>query len=276
MADNKSPLQAANLLNFLKGDLVTAPLNSNLYIGLSTTLPTIDGGNFTPPASGTGYTKTSYPTGVSYWTEPVNRVTTNQQPVYFPDALTQYPTVVAIGIFDETSDTVPLYFGHIDLGKSIDIGDGYYFPPGKIIIQEKQTSFTKSDYLANSQLKLLRNETFETPSEIFLALGTMSPTSTGDIGELTASKSPGYTRISIPCNSTNWQVTGRTARNLLQLVFPAANNADWEDIKSFALHRTATGNTNLLYCGTFGENNTKVISSLDILRIPVGAITVTE
>lgn len=276
MADNKSPLQAANLLNFFKGELVKAPLNSNLFIGLSTTLPTIDGGNFTEPAGTTGYTKISYPTGVSYWTEPVNRVCTNQQPITFPDALTQYPTVVAIGIFDETSDTVPIYFGHIDLGKSIDLGDGYYFPPGKIIIQEKQSTFTKSDYLANSQLKLLRNETFETPSEIFLALGTMSPTLTGDIGELVVSKSPGYTRIPIPCNSANWQVTGRSVKNLMQLVFPAAQNADWENIKSFALHRTATGNSNLLYCGTFGENNTKVINSLDILRIPVGAITVTE
>jgi hypothetical protein len=276
MADNKSPLQAANLLNFFKGELVKAPLNNNLFIGLSTTLPTIDGSNFTEPASSTGYTKVPYPTGVSYWTEPVNRVCTNQQPVFFPDSITQFPTVVAIGIFDETSDTVPIYFGHIDLGKSLNIGDGHYFPPGKIIIQEVKPTFTKSDYLANAQLKLLRNETFETPSEIYLALGTMAPTMTGDIGELTVSKSPGYTRIPIPCNSANWQVTGRNVKNLMQLVFPAAQNADWESIKSFALHRTATGNTTLLYCGVFGDNETKVINSLDILRIPVGAISVWE
>lgn len=276
MADNKSPLQAANLLNFLKGGLVTSPLNNNVYIGLSTTLPTIDGGNFTEPAGSTGYTKVSYPTGVSYWTEPVNRVTSNQQEINLPLALTQYPTIVAIGIFDESSSTVPIYFGHIDLGRSVGIEDGYYFPPGKISIHEKQASFCKSDYLANSQLKLFRNETLETPSEVYLALGTMSPTMTGDIGELVSSKSPGYARVAIPCSAADWQVTGRTATNLKEILFPPAGNSDWEDIKSFALYLSSTGTTTLLYAGTFGENNTKVINSLDKLRVPVGAITVTE
>lgn len=276
MADNKSPLQAANLLGFLKGDVVRAPLNSNVFIGLSTTLPTIDGGNFTEPASSTGYTKVSYPTGVSYWTEPSNRATSNQQEINLPLALTQYPTIVAVGIFDESSDTTPIYFGHIDLGRSVGVDDGYYFPPGKITIHEKQSTFCKSDYLANSQLKLFRNETLETPSEVYLALGTMAPTMTGDIGELVASKSPGYVRVAIPCNATNWQVTGRTARNLREILFPPAGNSDWEVIKSFALYLSSTGTTTLLYAGSFGENDTKVINSLDKLRVPIGAITVTE
>lgn len=276
MADNKSPLQAANLLNFLTGGLVTSPLNNNLYVGLSTTLPTAEGGNFTEPAGSTGYAKVPYPTGVSFFSEPVNRTCFNQQPIRFNNALTQYPTIVAIGLFDELASTVPLYFGHIDQGMSIEIGDALYFPPGKVIVKETQASFNKSDFLAHSQLKLLRNETFETPAEIYLALGTMPPTATGDIGELVASNSPGYIRVPIPCNATNWQITGRLARNLIEIVFPAANGAPWESIKSFALHRSSTGVGNMLYCGSFGPNNTKVINSLDIARIPVAAITITE
>jgi len=275
MADNKSPAQATNLLNFLKGLVVTSPVNNNVFIGLSTTLPTAEGGNFTEPAGSTGYAKVQYATGVSNFSEPNKRSCFNQQEVKFNVALTQYPTVVAVGIFDETSDTVPLYFGSIDLGRSIETGDRVYFPPQGIIIHEVQPTFTKSDYLANAQLKLLRNETFETPSEIYLALGTMTPTMTGDIGELTNTNSPGYVRIPIPCNAANWQVTGRTATNLMELVFPMAT-APWENIKSFALHRSATGNTDMLYCGSFGENNTKVIYLKDKLRIPVGAITVSE
>lgn len=275
MADNKSPAQATNLLNFLKGLVVTSPLNNNVYIGLSTTLPTSEGGNFTEPAGSTGYAKVQYATGVSNFSEPNNRSCFNQQEVKFNIALTQYPTVVAVGIFDETSDTVPLYFGSIDLGRSIETGDRVYFPPAGLIIHETQSTFTKSNYLANAQLKLLRNETFETPAEIYLALGTMSPTSTGDIGELVASNSPGYVRIPIPCNATNWSVTGRVATNLLELVFPMAT-APWESIKSFALYKSATGASDLLYCGSFGENNTKVIYLKDKLRIPVGAITITE
>jgi hypothetical protein len=275
MADNKSPAQATNLLNFLKGLVVTSPVNNNVFIGLSTTLPTAEGGNFTEPAGSTGYAKIQYATGVSNFSEPNKRSCFNQQEVKFNVALTQYPTVVAVGIFDETSDTVPLYFGSIDLGRSIETGDRVYFPPQGIIIHEVQPTFTKSDYLANAQLKLLRNETFETPSEIYLALGTMQPTMTGDIGELTNTNSPGYVRIPIPCNAANWQVTGRTATNLLELVFPMAT-APWESIKSFALHRSVTGNTDMLYCGSFGENNTKVIYLKDKLRIPVGAITVSE
>lgn len=276
MADNKSPLQAANLLKFLTGELVTSPLNNNLYIGLSTTLPTAEGGNFTEPAASTGYAKVPYPTGVSFFSEPVNRTCFNQQPIRFNNALTQYPTIVAIGLFDETSNTVPIYFGHVDQGMSIEIGDSLYFPPGKVIVKEVQSTYNKSDFLAHSQLKLLRNETFETPAEVFLALGTMPPTKTGDIGELVASNSPGYIRVPIPCNAANWQITGRQARNLREIVFPAAENAAWESIKSFALHRTATGSGSMLYCGSFGPNNTKVINSLDIARIPVGAITITE
>ena len=275
MADNKSPAQATNLLNFLKGLVVTSPVNNNVFIGLSTTLPTAEGGNFTEPAGSTGYAKVQYATGVSNFSEPNKRSCFNQQEVKFNIALTQYPTVVAVGIFDETSDTVPLYFGSIDLGRSIETGDRVYFPPQGIIIHEVQPTFTKSDYLANAQLKLLRNETFETPSEIYLALGTMAPTMTGDIGELTNTNSPGYVRIPIPCNAANWQVSGRTATNLTELVFPMAT-APWENIKSFALHRSATGNTDMLYCGSFGENNTKVIYLKDKLRIPVGAITVSE
>lgn len=276
MADNKSPLQAANLLKFLTGELVTSPLNNNLYIALSTTLPTVDGANFTRPASTTGYADVPYPTGVSYWTEPVNRTCTNQQPIRFNKALTQYPTVVAIGLFDESSDTVPIYFGHIDLGISIEVGNSVYFPPSAITIKEVKDTFSKSDYLANSQLKLLRNETFETPAEVYLALGTKAPTVTGDIGELATSKSPGYIRVPIPCNDDNWQLTGRQARNLMEIEFPAADNASWEPIKSFALHRSATGAGNMLYCGSFGANDTKVINSLDIPIVPVSAITITE
>lgn len=276
MADNKSPLQAANLLNFLTGALVTSPLNNNVFIGLSTTLPTADGGNFTEPAATTGYTKVPYPTGVSYFSEPLNRTCFNQQQIRFNNALTQYPTVVAVGVFDETSSLVPIYFGHIDQGMSIEAEDALYFPPGKVILKEVQASFNKSEYLANAQLKLLRNETFETPAEVYLALGTMAPTKTGDIGELVASNSPGYVRVPIPCNAANWQITGRQARNLLEIIFPAAENAPWESIKSFALHRTAVGAGSMLYCGSFGPNNTKVINSLDIARIPVGAITITE
>lgn len=276
MADNKSPLQATNLLKFFTGELVTSPLNNNLFIGLSTTLPTASGGNFTEPAGSTGYAKVPYPTGVSYFSEPVNRTCFNQQLIRFNDALTQYPTIVAIGLFDESSDTVPIYFGHIDQGMSIEIGDALYFPPGKVIIKETQSTFVKSDFLAHSQLKLLRNETFETPAEVYLALGTRTPTNNGDIGELVASNSPGYIRVPIPCNSANWQIISRQAKNLMEIVYPAADNAPWEPIKSFALHRSATGVGNMLYCGAFGPNNTKVINSLDIARIPVGAITVTE
>lgn len=275
MADNKSPAQATNLLNFLKGLVVTSPIGNNVYIGLSTTLPTSEGGNFTEPASTTGYAKVLYATGVSYFSEPNNRSCFNQQEIKFNIALTQYPTVVAVGIFDETSDTIPLYFGSIDLGRSIETGDRVYFPPAGLIVNEVQSTFTKSDFLANAQLKLLRNETFETPAEIYLALGTMTPTKTGDIGELVASNSPGYTRIPISCNSANWSVTGRISTNLLELVFPMAT-APWENIKSFALYKSATGATNLLYCGSFGDNNTKVIYLKDKLRIPVGAITIIE
>lgn len=276
MADNKSPLQAANLLKFFTGELVKAPLNNNVFIGLSTTLPTIDGGNFTEPAASTGYTKITYSTGVSYWTEPVNRSTSNQQEINLPLALTQYPTIVAVGIFDESSDTVPIYFGHIDLGRSVGVEDGYYFPPGKITIHEKQSTFCKSDYLANSQLKLFRNETLETPAEVYLALGTKPPTMTGDIGELVDTTSPGYVRVAIPCNTANWQQTGRTAKNLKEILFPPAGNSDWESIKSFALYLASTGTTTLLYAGAFAENDTKVINCYDKLRVPVGAITVTE
>jgi len=276
MADNKSPLQAANLLNFFKGELVKAPLNSNVFIGLSTTLPTIDGGNFTEPAASTGYTKISYSTGVSYWTEPTNRSTSNQQEINLPLALTQYPTIVAVGIFDDSNDTVPIYFGHIDLGRSVGVEDGYYFPPGKITIHEKQATFCKSTYLANSQLKLFRNETLETPSEVFLALGTKAPTTEGDIGELVSSMSHNYARVAIPCNTDNWQQTGRTVKNLKEILFPAAGYSDWEAIKSFALYLASTGTTTLLYAGTFAENETKVINAMDKLRVPVGAITVTE
>jgi len=108
MADNKSPAQATNLLNFLKGLVVTSPVNNNVFIGLSTTLPTAEGGNFTEPAGSTGYAKVQYATGVSNFSEPNKRSCFNQQEVKFNVALTQYPTVVAVGIFDETSDTVPL------------------------------------------------------------------------------------------------------------------------------------------------------------------------
>lgn len=276
MADNKSPAQATNLLNFLKGLVVTSPALNNVYIGLSTTLPTEDGGNFTEPAAlTTGYARVQYATGVSNFSEPTNRSCFNQQEINFNVALAQYPTIVAVGIFDEAADTVPLYYGSIDLGRSIETGDRVYFPPSGLILHETQTTFTKSNFLAHAQLKLLRNETFETPIQVYLALGTNPPSTTGDITELTAAGSPGYARIPIPCNAANWSVTGRTAANLLELVFPMAT-APWENIKSFALYKSAIGNLDMLYCGSFGDNNTKVIYAKDKLRIPVNSITIKE
>ena len=283
MADRKSTILAGNLLSFLTGDVVSLPNTAgSVFIALSSTLPATDGSNFTEIPGSTGYARVAYPLGTAYWSEPSARQIHNQQDVTFNDALEIYPSVVAFALYDAPTAGNILYYGHIDLARSIGVGDNFNIPPGKLTISETKSDNTlskKSDYLANAQLKLLRSEIFETPSQVFLALGsdlvsTNTPT-TGDIKEFDATTAPGYLRLPIPCDGSNWSITGRDAVNLLVLIFEKAT-ADWPQAKSYAVYKTATGMTSLLYANNFDNSKSVVLFEDDKLKIGINSITISE
>jgi hypothetical protein len=122
-----------------------------------------------------------------------------------------------------------------------------------------------SDYLENAILNaVLRNTSYTSPSQVYIALFTSDPTDAGTGTEVTGG---GYARQPITFNApSNGLVT-----NSADILFPVAT-ASWGTVTHIGIYDASTGG-NLLFHGAL--TTSKTISTDDQLKIAAGDITIT-
>ena len=104
---------SASILNGLIGKGASVPL-SNCYLGLSSTVPTGDGTNFTEPPSASGYARAIIGLQNQVATQvmdlPSGGVTQNKDIIFFPEASASWGTLTHFGLFSApTGGTLVLY-----------------------------------------------------------------------------------------------------------------------------------------------------------------------
>lgn len=101
-------------------------LLSSCYMGLSSTIPSSDGSNFTEPSGG-GYARTIVgidgQSATQLMSTPENGTTSNEQIIYFPEATSSWGTLSYFGLFARETATEPLIYGA--LTSSVTVGANY-------------------------------------------------------------------------------------------------------------------------------------------------------
>ena len=119
-----------NTSNF--GALASAP---TVHVALSTTAPTMAGGNVTEP-SGNGYARVA--TTASDWanaTDADPSVLSNAEIVSFPEATGAWGTVTHFALYDASSNGNVVGFGALTASRSPDDGDTARFAVGELVVQ---------------------------------------------------------------------------------------------------------------------------------------------
>ena len=107
-----------------------------------------------------------------------------------------------------------------------------------------------SDYLELELLDhVLGGADYARPATVYVALYSAAPTDTGGGTELTTGTAPGYARIAITNNATNFpaattnSTTGKGEKKLAVAHSSAANSggSDWPTIVAWAIFDTSTG-----------------------------------
>lgn len=111
---------------------ILSSLFSGAYIGLSTTLPSIDGSGVTEPLSSSGYNRVAA-SGASFTSS--NGSITNNGYLYFPEASASWGTISYVCVFDGNSSSSRLrYFGALTVAKEVEANSVPLFRPQSINI----------------------------------------------------------------------------------------------------------------------------------------------
>lgn len=129
----------------------------------------------------------------------------------------------------------------------------------------------KSNYLEEAVLNhVLRNTTLTSPTDIYVALFTASPTDAGTLSAELAGD--GYARQTATFGApTQFEGSGRVA-NTAEILFPEATAA-WPEATHFAVIDASTAG-NVLYHEALTAPRTAGIG--DQIRFQIGALTVSE
>ncbi len=272
-------------LSGLQGSTIVFPNTSgSIYLGLSTTVPTTDGANWTEVATG-GYARQTLVKDTTTFLTPSNRAIVNANPIYFPVATADQLQVNAWGLFKASTGGIPLIYGTLSQPRINKLGNRLYYPAGSFKIQMTQPTnkVVKGNTYANALLNTLRGISPTQLTNLYIALGTQNVTEnagTISIGELTVT---GYSRVAVAATEDNFEiVSSRTLKNAEEILFIKQNDlpdlfsqadSDWPVIKSYAIYDSANG-TDPLYAGNLSTD--AVIYTKDILVIGINGLTIKE
>ena len=107
-------------LNLAAGNLlrtqITPAIPAKLYIGLSSTEPTLAGGNVNEPASGAGYARVE----LTSLSAPTNGVVTNTTSIDFNESTAAWGTMTHYVIYDAANDGNLLMFGALSTSRTVE------------------------------------------------------------------------------------------------------------------------------------------------------------
>lgn len=99
-------------------EILNSLFQKTYYIGLSTTTPTVSGGNFTEPASSTGYRRIQME---NMGTASDGQIENTDYFFHF-EALSDIGTVTHFGIFTTSSASTPIFWGELNTPLEITTG----------------------------------------------------------------------------------------------------------------------------------------------------------
>ncbi len=107
-------------LNVVAGNVLntkTSPsLPTRFYLGLSSTEPTLAGGNVTEPAAGTGYARVQ----LTSLSEPTDGVVTNSANIDFAESTAAWGTMSHYAIFDAATGGNLLMYGRLSVSRTVE------------------------------------------------------------------------------------------------------------------------------------------------------------
>lgn len=130
---------------------------------------------------------------------------------------------------------------------------------------------SKSNYLENVILDhMLGGPDYVRPATVYISLYTVAPTDGGGGTEVSG---PGYTRVTVTNNATNWPAAaGGVKSNGTVITFPLPTGS-WGNVVSFGIHDALSGG-NLLRYGALAVP--KTIDTGDEVTFPIGDLDCTE
>lgn len=107
-------------LNCIMGNVfktkTTPALPDTMYLGLSSTTPSIDGGGVTEPLASAGYTRVA----LNDLSEPVNGSISNDADISFPESSASWGTMTHFVVFDSATDGNLLIFESLSQNRSVE------------------------------------------------------------------------------------------------------------------------------------------------------------
>lgn len=131
------------LIDFLlRGQTFTAP--TGLYVGLLTAAPSDTGGG--TEVSGNGYARQNLAPSLTNWagtqaaasttaSTGTSGTTSNNVAITFPTPTASWGTVTAFGVYDATTGGNLLFYGNLNIAKTINQGDTVTFPISSLSFQ---------------------------------------------------------------------------------------------------------------------------------------------
>ena len=111
---------------------ILSSLFSSAYIGLSTTMPSVDGSGVNEPPASSGYNRVAASAGGF---SSSNGAITNNAYIYFPEASASWGTITYVCVFDGNSQSSRLrYFGALTVAKEVEANSVPLFRPQSINI----------------------------------------------------------------------------------------------------------------------------------------------
>ena len=269
MAEGISVTLKNEILGILQGVSKVAP--AQYHVGLLKAPPPETGDcagiEFLAGSDAPGYARKIFACDGVNWESAANRTIQNARPIFFDPATTgPWISPVGIALFRDSSTAIADFFGTVDEGTAINIGDRLKLRAGDLALRYTRTQQRTSVDFANQIMNLLRRQNIPAPNSVFLAFGLKEPTSAGDIMEITGGT---YERFEVACSSTNWDTptTGATS-NLIEFELPWEAHTNLE-IKSVAAYTQLVGGSPLW----FAPIASKSLRVGDNLRLPQGSVT---
>lgn len=107
-------------LNLVAGNVIGTKKNpavpSKYYLGLSRTLPTLDGRNVSEPSTSAGYARIE----LTNLSEPSNGVVSNEQSIDFNESTADWGIVTHFVIFDAETGGNLLMYGELSVSRTVE------------------------------------------------------------------------------------------------------------------------------------------------------------
>ncbi len=231
---------------------------TNIYIALSTTLPTEAGTNVSEPGSG-NYARKAH----NVWNAATGRAATNNGVITFNTANGAWGTITHYALYDAITGGNFLAFGSLTTGKAVVDGNTPSIADADLSVSVTTGGF--SDYLAHKMLDHTLKTTSYTQPTMHVGLSTTIPTDAANVTE--PSPPNGYERKT----HAAWDAAAAGATQNTSVITFATPTGSWGTCVFATIHDAATAGNYLMR----GDITDQTPDDGDTVRFNAGDLDVT-